>query len=225
LANSQGFLTGQKVLSPFETASKTPSIMSKSTENDPALLGGKPIRPMGPPPWPLPDDDIARALDQAYRDGSWGTYRGPNGERLEAMLREMFGVEFVLLCGSGTFAVELALRALKIGAGDEVIMAAYDYPGNFLNIHAVGAQPVLADVDPGNWNLAPDNLAGAVGPKTRALIVSHLHGGVVPMAELMAFARQHRLAVIEDAAQAPGAMIDGKKDGAWGDAGIVSFGG
>src|SRR5262249_4561833 len=109
--------------------------------------------------------------------------------------------------------------------GHEVIMAAYDYPGNFLNIHAVGAMPVLVDVDPDNWNLAPETLARALGPKTRALIVSHLHGGLVPMRELMAFARQHHVAVIEDAAQAPGAVIGGKKAGTWGDAGIISFGG
>ena len=193
--------------------------------NTPVLLGGTPIRPQGPPSWPPADEDVHQAIQDAIRDGSWGTYQGPHGPRLEAGLRDFFGVEFALLCGSGTFAVELALRALKIGPGDEVIMAAYDYPGNFLTIHAVGALPVLVDVDPGNWNLAPENLAQAIGPKTRAVIVSHLHGGLVPMKELMIFARKHHLAVIEDAAQAPGAEIAGKKVGAWGDASIVSFGG
>src|SRR5262245_5336669 len=104
-------------------------------------------------------------------------------------------------------------------------MAGYDYPGNFLNTHAVGALPVLVDVDPDNWNLVPENLAQAVGPKTRALIVSHLHGGLVPMKKLMIFARKHNLAVIEDAAQVPGAVLGGKKAGTWGDVGILSFGG
>ena len=193
--------------------------------NRPALLGGSPIRPEGPPSWPPADEDVHQAIQDAIRDGSWGNYQGPHGPRLEAALRDFFGVEFSLLCGSGTFAVELALRALKIGPGDEVIMAAYDYPGNFLNIHAVGAQPVLVDVDPDNWNMVPENLAPALGPKTRAVIVSHLHGGLIAMSEVMAFAREHHLAVIEDAAQAPGAEIDGKKVGTWGDAGIVSFGG
>jgi dTDP-4-amino-4,6-dideoxygalactose transaminase len=191
----------------------------------PVLAGGDAIRPEGPPAWPLPDEDVQQAIRQVIRDGSWGSYHGPNIPRLEADLRDSFGVEFAHLCGSGTFAVELALRALKIGPGDEVVMAAYDYPGNFLNIHAVGASPVLIDVDPDNWNLAPENLAGALGPNTRCLIVSHLHGGLVPMSDLMAFAREHHLAVIEDAAQAPGAVVGGKKVGAWGDAGILSFGG
>jgi perosamine synthetase len=193
--------------------------------NTPALLGGAPVRPQGPPPWPPADEDIHQAILEVVRDGSWGAYQGPHGPRLEAGLRDFFGVEFAVLCGSGTFAVELALRALKIGPGDEVVMAAYDYPGNFLNIHAVGAMPVLVDVDPDNWNLAPENLAQALGPKTRAVIVSHLHGGLVPMPEVMALAQEHHLAVIEDAAQAPGAEIARKKLGTWGDAGIVSFGG
>ena len=130
-----------------------------------------------------------------------------------------------LTCGSGTFAVELALRALKVGPGDEVILAAYDYGGNFLSVHAVGARPVLVDVVPRNWNLDPGKLAAAVGPATRAVIVSHLHGGVVPMREVMDIARQKGLRVIEDAAQMPGAVVQGRKAGTWGDVGVLSFGG
>jgi perosamine synthetase len=191
----------------------------------PALLGGSPVRPQGPPAWPLPDPEILEALLAAYRDGSWGKYHGPNVERLEAALREYHHVEFALACGSGTFAVELALRALKIGPGDEVILAAYDYPGNFLGVHAVGAHPVLVDVDADNWNMRVDLLEDAIGPQTRALIVSHLHGGMVPMREVMELARGKGLAVIEDAAQAPGAKIQGRLAGTWGDAGILSFGG
>ncbi|HZU36107.1 MAG TPA: DegT/DnrJ/EryC1/StrS family aminotransferase, partial [Gemmataceae bacterium] len=103
----------------------------------PALLGGRPVRPQGPPAWPLADEEVRAALAQAFVDGSWGRYFGGNVERLESRLAEMHGVDFALPCGSGTFAVELALRALRVTAGDEVILAAYDYPGNFLTIHAV----------------------------------------------------------------------------------------
>jgi len=139
----------------------------------PAILGGEAIRPQGPPDWPIADESILAAMQSAYRDGSWGRYHGGHVERLEQRLAGMFGVEHVLTCGSGTFAVELALRALKVGPGDEVVLAAYDYGGNFLSIHAVGAHPVLVDVDAGNWNLAPENLAAVFGPATRAVIVSH----------------------------------------------------
>jgi dTDP-4-amino-4,6-dideoxygalactose transaminase len=191
----------------------------------PALLGGAPVRPQGPPDWPSPDEDIRRALEGAYRDGSWGRYHGGNVERLEQRLAGYHGVGFALTCGSGTFAVELALRALKVKPGDEVILAGYDYPGNFLCVHAIGATPVLVDVAPDNWNLAAHLLAATIGPKTRAVIASHLHGGMVPMRALMDLAAAHGLRVLEDAAQAPGATLEGRKAGTWGDAGILSFGG
>ncbi|OAI54804.1 hypothetical protein AYO44_03000 [Planctomycetaceae bacterium SCGC AG-212-F19] len=191
----------------------------------PALLCGPAVRPAGPPDWPLADDAVWQALQAAWHDRSWGKYQGGHVERLTQRLAEYHEMEFVLPCGSGTFAVELALRGLGIQAGEEVILAAYDYPGNFLSVHAIDAVPVLVDVDTDNWNLAPERLAAAVGPSTRAMIVSHLHGGVVPMREVMAVAAAHRLAVIEDAAQQPGARVQGRKAGAWGDVGILSFGG
>jgi len=191
----------------------------------PAILGGEAIRPQGPPDWPMADESILEAVHSAYRDGSWGRYHGGHVARLEQRLAVLHQVEHVLTCGSGTFAIELALRALKIGPGDEVVMAAYDYGGNFLSIHAVGARPVLVDVDAENWNLAPENLAAAFGPATRAVLVSHLHGGLVPMREVLALARQYGIAVIEDAAQAPGARVQGRVAGTWGDVGILSFGG
>jgi perosamine synthetase len=191
----------------------------------PAILGGEPIRPQGPPEWPLADEAILEAMRAAYSDGSWGRYQGGHVARLERRLVEMHRVDCVLTCGSGTFAVELALRALKVGAGDEVAMVAYDYGGNFLSIHAIGARPVLVDVDADNWNLAPEALAAAFGPATRAIIVAHLHGGLVPMREVMEIAGRQGVAVIEDAAQAPGALVQGRLAGAWGDVGILSFGG
>jgi dTDP-4-amino-4,6-dideoxygalactose transaminase len=77
-----------------------------------AILGGSPTRPQGPPPWPPPDPEILAALTAAYHDGSWGKYHGGHCERLETCLRTYHQVEHALVCGSGTFAVELALRAL-----------------------------------------------------------------------------------------------------------------
>ena len=190
-----------------------------------AIHGGPAVRPQGPPAWPLPDPAVRAALEAAFQGGAWGKYDGGLLEQLTRRLAEMHGVEFALCCGSGTFAVELALRALRVGAGDEVILAAYDYPGNFLAVHAVGAMPVLVDVDSANWNLAPDRLPAAVTKATRAVIVSHLHGGVVPMAAVRAFADAHGLAVVEDACQQPGARVEGRCAGTWGDVGVLSFGG
>ena len=104
-------------------------------------------------------------------------------------------------------------------------LAAYDYPGNFLAVHAVGARPVLADVAPDDWNLDLHSLAEALGPAVRAVIVSHLHGGLVPMRELTDLVSSRNVAVVEDAAQAPGAMVQGRRAGSWGDVGVLSFGG
>jgi dTDP-4-amino-4,6-dideoxygalactose transaminase len=191
----------------------------------PALLGGPPVRPQGPPDWPLADEDVRLALEAAYQDGSWGKYHGGRVQQLEECLAQYHQVEFALTCSSGTFAVELALRALKVGPGDEVLLSAYDYPGHFLAVHAVGAMPVLVDVHPENWVLDPAQLETALRPATKAVIASHLHGGVVPMRTVMDVASAHGLRVIEDAAQCPGATVEGRKAGTWGDAGILSFGG
>jgi dTDP-4-amino-4,6-dideoxygalactose transaminase len=195
------------------------------TTDLPALLGGPPVCPQGPPDWPPQDEGVRAAVEAALRDGSWGRYQGGHVERLERRLAEAFGVEAALACGSGTYAVELALRALKVGPGDEVVLSAYDYPGNFLSVHAVGATPVLIDVAPGNWNMGPERLPAAFGPRTRAVLASHLHGGLVPMPDVVRLARAAGVAVVEDAAQAPGATVAGRPAGSWGDAGVLSFGG
>ncbi len=199
--------------------------MSDPSSQRPALLGGPPVRPQGPLPWPIPDDGVREALRVAYEDGTWGRYHGPALERLEERLARDHDVSYCRTCSSGTLAVELGLRALGVGSGDEVILAAYDYPGNFLGVHAIGAVPVLVDVSTSDWNLDPRMLAEAIGPRTRAILASHLHGGCVPMAEVTALARERGIGVVEDAAQVPGAMVQGRRAGAWGDVGVLSFGG
>lgn len=180
---------------------------------------------VAPPDWPPRDDDIRAALDAAWRDGSWGKYHGGHVERLEAALAAYHGVKHCLTCGSGTFAVELALRALKVGPADEVILAAYDYPGNFLSVHAVGATPVLIDVQASDWQLDPQRVAAAIGPATKAVIASHLHGGLVAMPALRTIADRHGLTIVEDACQSPGALVKEGRAGTWGDVGVLSFGG
>ncbi|HVV98772.1 MAG TPA: DegT/DnrJ/EryC1/StrS family aminotransferase [Planctomycetaceae bacterium] len=202
----------------------------KRSQNDldpelPALLGGKPVRPEGPHEWPLRDPAVERALAQAFADGSWGKYHGGHVDRLCAALCELQQVEHALPCASGTAAVELALRGLKVGPGDEVILAAYDFKGNFQDIAILGATPVLVDIDPITGNLDLEQLGGAIGPATRAIITSHLHGGMVPMRELMQLGTARGLPVLEDACQCPGAWIEGRRAGSWGDVGVLSFGG
>jgi dTDP-4-amino-4,6-dideoxygalactose transaminase len=173
----------------------------------------------------LPDPDVQVALEAAIAAGAWGHYQGEQVRALESELAAYHKLPYALTCASGTLAVEVALRALPIAPGDEVLLAAYDYEANFLSIHAVGAKPVLVDVDPMNWQLDPAQLEAAISPQTKAVICSHLHGGLVPMPEVLAIARRRGIGVIEDAAQAIGAVIDGRPAGTWGDIGVLSFGG
>jgi dTDP-4-amino-4,6-dideoxygalactose transaminase len=190
-----------------------------------AIDGGTPAFPEGPPRWPPADEAVTAALAAAAADGSWGRYDGPHTAALTDHLRGLLDVEHVLPCCSGTFAVQLALRAVGIAAGDEVVLAGYDYPGNFRSIEAIGAVPVLVDVSPAMWLLDLEQLAQASGSKIRAVIVSHLHGGLVPMRRVVEMAHERGWSVVEDACQAPGAIVEGRPAGSWGDAGTFSFGG
>lgn len=191
----------------------------------PAILGGVPIRPEGPPGWPGPNPDVAERLQRMLADGSWGRYHGPHVAELRELLASAHGVSHAVPCASGTAAVELALRGVPVGPGDEVILAAYDFKGNFSNVLLLGAKPVLVDLHSDNWNHDPAYLTAAISPHTKAIIVSHLHGGVVPMPAVMQAAEAAGVVVIEDAAQMPGARIHGRIAGTWGDVGILSFGG
>lgn len=199
--------------------------MVSSRDDRLAIDGGTPALPAGPPPWPRPNDAVREALAAAYADGSWGKYHGPHCDELRAKLAEMHGVQHTWLSSSGTIAVELALRGLKIGAGDEVILAAYDFPGNFRAIEAVGARPVLVDLAADSWTLDVEQVEAALSPETKGVVVSHLHGSLADMPRLRAIADGRGLAIVEDACQVPGAMIAGRIAGAWGDCGVLSFGG
>ena len=191
----------------------------------PAVLGGHPLRPGGPPGWPAADPEVADVLARAAADGSWGRYHGPHAEALAEALASACGLDHVILCSSGTAAVELALRGLKVGDGDEVVLAAYDFRGNLQDVLCVGGVPVLVDVASPNWNLDPDRLEQAITDRTRAILVSHLHGGLVPMPAVREIADRHSLPLIEDACQVPGATAWGRPVGCWGDVGVLSFGG
>lgn len=190
-----------------------------------AINGGQAAIPAGPPEWPARDETIRQAMEAAWADGTWGRYHGPHCVTLIDELSGLLDVDHVSLCCSGTVAVELALRGLQVGPGDEVVLAGYDFPGNFRAIDAVGAIPVLVDIDPTTWCLDNERLGKAIGPSTRAIVVSHLHGGLAPMSQIMEFAGDHGIRVVEDACQVPGAVVEGRAAGAWGDAGVLSFGG
>ncbi|MCA9132574.1 MAG: DegT/DnrJ/EryC1/StrS aminotransferase family protein [Planctomycetales bacterium] len=175
------------------------------------------------------DQAVQAALDQLVSAGGYRSYRGDSCDRLAAQLGQRLQTAEVLLTSSGTTAVELALRAAGVGPGDEVLLSAYDYPGNFWAIERVGARPVLLDVEEHSWRIERQHLDAAVqqapAGRCKALVVSHLHGQLQEIVALRQWCDAREMLLIEDACQAMGADIAGKPAGAHGHVGVLSFGG
>ena len=168
---------------------------------------------------------VQDALARFATEGAWRKYDGPYLASLRSLLAKSLDREHARLCCSGTFAVELAVRSLQLERDEEVLLAAYDFPGNFRAIQDAGVIVCLCDVAWDNWVPTVEQLDAAMGPKTKAIVVSHLHGALAPMQSICDWAKQNGLWVIEDACQAHGACVDGKSAGGWGDLGVLSFGG
>ena len=148
---------------------------------------------------------------------------GPDVAAFEAEFAQACDVAECVGVGSGTAALELVLRALDIGPGDEVITTAHTFIATAEAISAVGAIPVFADIDPRAYTLDPAAFAAAITPRTRAVMPVHLYGQPADMDAIVMIARQHGLAVVEDAAQAHLATWQGRIVGSLGDAACFSF--
>jgi dTDP-4-amino-4,6-dideoxygalactose transaminase len=148
---------------------------------------------------------------------------GPEVAGFEASFADYLRVAHVIAVANGTDALELSLKALGIGRGDEVLVPANTFVATAEAIMSVGAIPRFIDVHPDSGLLDLDSAATRLTPETRAIIPVHLYGRMVNMVELAAFADAHSLLVLEDAAQAHGAELDGRRAGTWGNAGCFSF--
>ena len=177
--------------------------------------------------WPITSDQVRESVLASIEDGDWGAYHGKYTSQLIADWQQLLSVDHVVLCCSGTIAVELALRGAGVCAGDEVILAAYDFPGNFRAIEAIGATPVLVDVQAGGWVVEPNDIAAAISDKTKAILVSHLHGQIadIPKIKSIVNATGDSIKIVEDACQSPGGSLGGRPLGTLGDVGVFSFGG
>ncbi len=148
---------------------------------------------------------------------------GPDVQRFEQEYATYCGSRYAVGVDSGTSALELALRALGVGAGDEVITAANTFIATVLAISAIGARPVLVDVDPATYTISIPAIEKAITSRTRAIIPVHLYGQAADMDPILDLADRHRLAVLEDACQAHGARYKGKRVGSLGDLAAFSF--
>src|SRR3712207_2652336 len=146
-------------------------------------------------------DDVARAMMKVVDDQLF--ILGEPVERLERMVAELSHTKHAIGCANGTDAILLAMRALDVGRGDEVITTPFTFFATAGTIHNVGATPVFVDIDPATFNIAPAAVAAAVGPKTKAVVPVDLFGQMAPVEQVMAAAPG--LPVIEDAAQSIGA--------------------
>lgn len=165
--------------------------------------------------------DIDAAIAQVIANGHF--IGGPNVAAFETELAAYCGSTHAVGLNSGTDALYLALRALGLGPGDEVITTPFTFVANAEAIELCGATPIFVDIDPVTFNIDPNQVDAAVGIRTKALLPVHLYGLPAAMDELMRIARKHHLAVVEDCAQAIGAPIDEKRAGTIGDVGTISF--
>lgn len=163
------------------------------------------------------DAAIHRVLDSGWY------ILGPEVEAFEAAWAAYCGAGHAVGLANGLDALVLALRALDIGPGDEVIVPSNTYIATWLAVTAVGARPVPVEPDPATHNIDPARIAVAITPTTRAILPVHLYGQPADLDPILALARQHGLAVIEDAAQAHGARYKGQRLGVHGDVVCWSF--
>ena len=168
---------------------------------------------------------VAGAALPLLQTNSWRMYTGPQQEQLISQLGQLLGAKHVGLTCSGSAALEMLLRGCRLASGDEVLLSAYDYPGNFTAIENCGARPALVDVAPDSWNLSVESLEETWTPACKVLIASHLHGQLQDMHCLQQWCKDRQVLLIQDACQAIGASIGGQPLGQWGQATIVSFGG
>lgn len=166
-------------------------------------------------------DPIMEAIERVLASQSF--ILGPNVQALEREVAEYCGVEHAIGVASGTDALILALRAAGVRPGDEVIVPAFSFIATADAVSLLGARPVFADVEPGTLNLDAASAKKCVSDKTRAIVPVHLYGQPAEMKEVLALAGDHNLTVVEDCAQALGAMYGTSKVAGLGDYGCISF--
>lgn len=174
-------------------------------------------------PWPSFSEEEVAAVADVVRSGKVNYWTGQECRQFETEFAAHFGSAYAIALSNGTLALDLALKALGIGPGDEVVVTPRSFIASVSSVITAGATPVFADVDAESGNISPATIAAVLTGKTRAIIPVHLAGWPCDMVGIMALADAHGIKVIEDCAQAHGAEIDGKPVGSFGQVGAWSF--
>jgi dTDP-4-amino-4,6-dideoxygalactose transaminase len=173
--------------------------------------------------WPYYDEEQISAVSEVLSSGKVNYWTGDNGKLFEQEYAEYIGCKHAIAVANGTVALDLALHALDIGSGDEVVTTSRTFIATVSSIVLAGATPIFADIDLCSQNITLETIKKVVTKKTKAIIVVHLAGWPCEMDEIMRFSEQRGIVVIEDCAQAHGAAYRGKKVGSIGHVAAFSF--
>ncbi|MFZ2146640.1 MAG: DegT/DnrJ/EryC1/StrS family aminotransferase [Sedimentisphaerales bacterium] len=173
--------------------------------------------------WPQFDEKAIKAVEDVLRSGKVNYWTGPKGMEFERKYAQWQGSKYAISASSGTAALHIALSALGIGPGDEVIVPSYTFIASSFSIVQAGAIPRFADVNIDDHCISVESAEKLVNERTKAIMPVHLYGNVCDMDKIMAFAKRHKLFVIEDNAEAFGGVYKGKKTGTIGDIAACSF--
>lgn len=188
-----------------------------------AIEGGTPVRREPFPSWPVWNDHERRGLLEVLDQGIWSSGAGPKVTQLEQEFAAFHDAAHGIAAPNGTISIEIALAALGIGAGDEVIVPPYTFYATAAAVLKLNALPIFVDIDLDSYCIDPRAVEAAITPRSRAIIPVHLGGHPADMDQLLDLKRRHGIAIIEDAAHAHGAAWNGRKVGAFGDFGSWSF--
>ncbi len=187
-----------------------------------ALKGGEPVRNKPFPKWPIFGESEMKALKDVLESGFWGI-GGSRKKEFEEKFAAYQHAKYGIAVTSGTTALEISLRALGVGCGDEVIVPAYTFMATATAVLYVNAIPVFADIDPETYTIDPKSAESLISERTKAILPVHIGGRPADMDALLSLAKKYGLYIVEDACQAWGAEWRGTRVGAIGEIGAFSF--
>jgi dTDP-4-amino-4,6-dideoxygalactose transaminase len=200
--------------------SKSPSTIAQAGL---AIDGQQPVRSAQLPPWPHFEEDEIQAVTAVLKSGKVNYWTGTEGREFEKEYAAYVGTKYAIALANGTNALELALWALDIGPGDEVVTTSRTFIASASCVVMRGAKPVMAGIDVNSQGITAETIERAIAPRTKAIIPVHLAGWPCDMDPILELAKKHNLKVIEDCAQAHGAKYKGRPVGSMGHINAFSF--